>query len=49
MINGKAHMEGTILVVYALDGLMPETKEQVRLACHVSFLFANNKCKLLLG
>jgi elongation factor Tu len=35
MISGAAHMDGTILVVAASDGPMPQTREHILLARQV--------------
>ena len=47
MITGAAQMDGAILVVSALDGLMPQTREHVLLARQVGLpqiVVALNKC-----
>jgi elongation factor Tu len=38
MITGAAQMDGSILVVAATDGPMPQTKEHVRLVFHTLWL-----------
>ncbi|MBW6484704.1 MAG: elongation factor Tu [Syntrophobacterales bacterium] len=50
MISGAAHMDGTILVVAASDGPMPQTREHILLARQVqvpSIVVYMNKCDLV--
>jgi elongation factor Tu len=50
MISGAAHMDGTILVVAASDGPMPQTREHILLARQVqvpSVVVFMNKCDLV--
>jgi elongation factor Tu len=50
MISGAAHMDGTILVVAASDGPMPQTREHILLARQVqvpSVVVYMNKCDLV--
>lgn len=50
MISGAAHMDGTILVVAASDGPMPQTREHILLARQVqvpSIVVFLNKCDLV--
>ena len=50
MITGAAQMDGSILVVSAADGPMPQTKEHVLLARQVgvpAIVVALNKCDLV--
>jgi elongation factor Tu len=50
MISGAAHMDGTILVVAASDGPMPQTREHILLARQVqvpSIVVYLNKCDLV--
>ena len=50
MISGAAHMDGTILVVAASDGPMPQTREHILLARQVqvpSVVVFLNKCDLV--
>lgn len=39
LITGAAQMEGAILVVSAVDGVAPQTREHIMLAKQVRFLF----------
>ena len=50
MITGAAQMDGAILVVSALDGLMPQTREHVLLARQVglpTIVVFLNKCDMV--
>jgi elongation factor Tu len=50
MISGAAHMDGTILVVAASDGPMPQTREHILLARQVQVPYVVvylNKCDLV--
>src|SRR6059036_2650062 len=50
MITGAAHMDGAILVVSAVDGPMPQTREHILLARQVnvpSIVVFLNKCDLV--
>src|SRR5436305_11716063 len=50
MITGAAHMDGAILVVSAVDGPMPQTREHILLARQVNvpaIVVFLNKCDLV--